>query len=79
MTDTLAEKKQRFEQDIIDMAIPEYYKYADVYKRERKEADAKMFYTAMRLGIIKGINYATNEVARHNEEVENGNTTNTQK
>ena len=70
MTDTLAEKKQRFEQDIIDMAVKEYYRYADTYKRERKEADAKMFYTAMRLGIIRGINYATNEVALHNKLVE---------
>ena len=70
MTDTLAEKKQRFEQDIIDMAVKEYYRYADTYKRERKETDAKMFYTAMRLGIIRGINYATNEVALHNKLVE---------
>ena len=70
MTDTLAEKKQRFEQDIIDMAVKEYYRYADTYKRERSEKDAKMFYTAMRLGIIRGINYATNEVALHNKLVE---------
>ena len=70
MTDTIEEKKQRFEQDIIDMAVKEYYRYADTYKRERKETDAKMFYRAMRLGIIRGINYATNEVSRHNEELD---------
>jgi hypothetical protein len=70
MSDQFAEKKQQFEQNIIDMAIKEYYKYSDVYKRARSEKDAKMFYTAMRLGVIKGINYATYEVAKHNEEID---------
>jgi len=70
MTETLTEMKQKFEQDIIDMAVAEHHKYCMVYKRAKNEADAKMFYTAMRLGIIRGINYASNEVAKHNEEID---------
>ena len=55
------EKKRKFEEDIIEVAVAEYYAYADEHKRERKEKDAKMFYDAMRLGVIRGINYATNQ------------------
>jgi len=55
------EKKQNFEQDIIEVAVAEYYEYVDVHKRTRSEKDAKMFYDAMRLGVIRGINFATNQ------------------
>jgi hypothetical protein len=55
------EKKRKFEEDIIEVAVAEYYEYVDVHKRERKEKDAKMFYDAMRLGVIRGINFATNQ------------------
>jgi hypothetical protein len=55
------EKKRKFEEDIIEVAIAEYYEYVDVHKRTRSEKDAKMFYDAMRLGIVRGINYATNQ------------------
>jgi hypothetical protein len=55
------EKKQKFEQDIIEIAVAEYYEYVDVHKRTRSEKDAKMFYDAMRLGVIRGINFATNQ------------------
>ena len=55
------EKKRKFEEEIIDMAVQEYYQYADVHKRERKEKDAEMFYTAMRIGVIRGLNFATNQ------------------
>ena len=55
------EKKRKFEEDIIEVAVAEYYAYADEHKRERKEKDAKMFYDAMRLGVIRGINFATNQ------------------
>jgi hypothetical protein len=55
------EKKRKFEEDIIEVAVAEYYQYVDEHKREQKEKDAKMFYDAMRLGVIRGINYATNQ------------------
>ena len=55
------EKKKKFEEDIIEIAVAEYYAYVDQHNRTRKEADAKMFYDAMRLGIVRGINYATNQ------------------
>jgi hypothetical protein len=55
------EKKRKFEEDLIEVAVAEYYEYVDVHKRVRKEKDAKMFYDAMRLGVIRGINFATNQ------------------
>ena len=55
------EKKRKFEEDIVEIAVAEYYAYVDEHKRERKEKDAKMFYDAMRLGVIRGINFATNQ------------------
>jgi hypothetical protein len=55
------EKKRKFEEDIIEVAVAEYYEYVDVHNRTRSEKDAKMFYDAMRLGIVRGINYATNQ------------------
>ena len=55
------EKKRKFEEDIIEVAVAEYYEYVDVHKRTRSEKDAKMFYDAMRLGIVRGINFATNQ------------------
>jgi hypothetical protein len=42
-------KKRQFEEDIIEIAVAEYYAYVDQHNRTRKEADAKMFYDAMRL------------------------------
>jgi hypothetical protein len=55
------EKKRKFEEDIIEVAVAEYYHYVDEHNRTRSEKDAKMFYDAMRLGIVRGINYATNQ------------------
>jgi len=55
------EKKRKFEEDIIEVAVAEYYEYVDVHKTTRSYKDAKMFYDAMRLGIVRGINYATNQ------------------
>ena len=55
------EKKKKFEEDIIEIAVAEYYAYVNQHNRTRKEADAKMFYDAMRLGVIRGINFATNQ------------------
>ena len=61
MTPDQEAKKRKFEEDLIEVAVAEYYEYVNVHKRERKEKDAKMFYDAMRLGVIRGINFATNQ------------------
>jgi hypothetical protein len=61
MTPDQEAKKKKFEEDIIEIAVAEYYAYVDQHNRTRKEADAKMFYDAMRLGVIRGINFATNQ------------------
>lgn len=69
------EKKRKFEEDIIEVAVAEYYHYVEEHKRTRSEKDAKMFYDAMRLGIVRGINFATNQYMqslRNFEEKKNG-------
>jgi len=66
------EKKRKFEEDIIEVAVAEYYAYVEEHKRERKEKDAKMFYDAMRLGIVRGINYATNQYMQSIKNFEEG-------
>ena len=66
------EKKRKFEEDIIEVAVAEYYEYVDVHKRTRSEKDAKMFYDAMRLGIVRGINFATNQYIESLRKFEEG-------
>ena len=66
------EKKRKFEEDIIEVAVAEYYHYVDEHKRTRSEKDAKMFYDAMRLGIVRGINYATNQYMQTIKNFEEG-------
>ena len=68
------EKKRKFEEDIIEVAVAEYYHYVDEHKRTRSEKDAKMFYDAMRLGIVRGINYATNQYMQLIKNFEEGKT-----
>jgi len=58
---TPEEKKQKFEQDIIEVAVAEYYRWVEAHEDVRSEKHAKMFYDAMRLGVIRGINYATSQ------------------
>jgi hypothetical protein len=64
---TSDEKKRQFEEDIIKMSVEEYYKYVDKCNEERpnskvrSEKESEVFYYAMRLGVIRGINYATNQ------------------
>ena len=58
---TPEEKKRKFEEDIIEVAVAEYYHWVEVHEDVRSEKDAKMFYDAMRLGIVRGINFATNQ------------------
>jgi hypothetical protein len=55
------EKKRKFEEDIIEVAVAEYYHWVEVHKDVRSEKHARMFYDAMRLGIVRGINFATNQ------------------
>ena len=66
------EKKRKFEEDIIEVAVAEYYLYADEHKRERKKKDANMFYYAMRLGVVIGINFATNQYIQSLKNFEEG-------
>jgi hypothetical protein len=53
-----------------------------VHKGVRTEKDARMFYDAMRLGVIRGINFATNQymnsLKKFEENKVNGNATDTQ-
>jgi len=64
---TPEEKKRKFEEDLIEIAVAEYYHWVDERNKKnplsivRSELDAKMFYDAMRLGVIRGINFATNQ------------------
>jgi hypothetical protein len=66
------EKKRKFEEDIIEVAVAEYYEYVETHNRTRSEKDAKMFYDAMRLGIVRGINYATNQYMQTIKNFEEG-------
>lgn len=72
---TPEEKKRKFEQDLIEVAVAEYYHWVDVHKAVRSEAQARMFYDAMRLGVIRGINFATNQymesLKKFNEKKQN--------
>jgi hypothetical protein len=66
------EKKRKFEEDIIEVAVAEYYEYVETHNRTRSEKDAKMFYDAMRLGIVRGINFATNQYMQSLKNFEEG-------
>ena len=70
------EKKRKFEEDLIEIAVAEYYHWVDEKNKKnplsivRSELDAKMFYDAMRLGVIRGINFATNQYIQSMERFE---------
>jgi hypothetical protein len=66
----MSAEQRKFEEAIIDMAVAEHHKYCMVYKRAKSEKDAKMFYTAFKLGVTKGMQYATNKIIEHNLKVE---------
>ena len=66
----MSAEQRQFEEAIIDMAIKEHHKYCMVYKRAKSEADAKMFYTAMKIGVTQGINYATKQFMDYNKNLE---------
>lgn len=58
---TPEEKRRKFEEDLVEIAVAEYYAYVAQNKKPRSEKEAKVFYDAMRLGVIRGINFATNQ------------------
>jgi hypothetical protein len=72
------EKKRKFEEDIIEVAVAEYYRWVDdmnkknPLSRVRSEKDSRMFYDAMRLGVIRGINFATNQYMQSLKNFEEG-------
>jgi hypothetical protein len=66
------EKKRKFEEDLIEIAVAEYYHWVDVHKDVRSEKQARMFYDAMRLGVIRGINFATNQYMQSLKNFEEG-------
>ena len=69
---TPEEKKRKFEEDLIEVAVAEYYHWVDVHKDVRSEKHARMFYDAMRLGVVRGINYATNQYMQSLKNFEEG-------
>jgi hypothetical protein len=75
---TPEEKKRKFEEDLIEVAIAEYYAWVNAKNKAnplsavRSEKDAKMFYDAMRLGVIRGINFATNQYIQSLKNFEEG-------
>jgi len=81
MTPEQEAKKRKFEEDLIEVAVAEYYRWVEAHKAVRSEKDARMFYDAMRLGVIRGINFATNQymqsLKNFEESKTNGNTTDT--
>ena len=82
MTPEQEAKKRKFEEDLIEVAVAEFYRWVEAHKAVRTEKDARMFYDAMRLGVIRGINFATNQymqsLKNFEESKTNGNTTDTQ-
>ena len=70
MAKTQDEIRREFEEAIIDMAVAEHHKYCMVFKRAKNQDEAKMFYTAMRLGVTKGMQYATKQIEEYNKQFE---------
>ena len=52
--------------------MAEYYHWVEVHKDVRSEKHARMFYDAMRLGVVRGINYATNQYMQSLKNFEEG-------
>ena len=64
------EKKRKFEENIVKLAVQEYYKYVDGKGLVRSEEDSRMFYEVYRMGIFAGINYATDQYVKSMERFE---------
>jgi hypothetical protein len=77
MTQNLEDEKNLFDLDLIDIAVSEHHKYCMAFNRAKTEKDAKMFYTAVKIGAIQGINYAVESMKKQdqqaNKEKKNGN------
>lgn len=67
---TPEEKKRKFEENIVKLAVQEYYKYVDAKGLVRSEEDSRMFYEVYRMGIFTGINYATDQYVKSMEKFE---------
>lgn len=66
------EKKKQFEENIVTLAVQEYYKYVDGKGIVRSEEDCKMFYEVFRMGIYAGVEYATEQYIRSIKNFEEG-------
>jgi hypothetical protein len=73
----LKTEQQMFDLELIDIAVSEHHKYCIAFNRAKTEKDAKMFYTAVKIGAIQGINYAVEHMKKQdqqaNKEKKNGN------
>ena len=64
---TPEEKKRKFEEDLIEIAVAEYYHWVDEKNKKkpmsvvRSQKDAEMFYDAMRLGVRRGMNFMAHQ------------------
>lgn len=66
----LKTEQQMFDLALIDIAIVEHHRYCMTFKRAKTEKDAKMFYTALKIGAIKGIEYATKKMMEQDKQQE---------
>jgi hypothetical protein len=67
---TEEEQQRQFEEAIINMAVVEHHRYCMTFKRAKSEKDADMFYTALKIGVQQGINYATKQFLDYNKKLE---------
>ena len=76
MTQSLEDEKRLFDLSLIDVAVEEHHRYCMTFNRAKTEKDAKMFYTAIKIGAIQGINYAVAQMKKQdkqeNKEKKNG-------
>jgi len=63
-------EEQQFEEAIINMAVVEHHRYCMTFKRAKSEKDAHMFYTALKIGIERGKQYATKQFLDYNKKLE---------
>jgi len=64
---TSDEKKRKFEEDIVNMAVAEYYKFVDECNirrpksKVRSEKESEVFYYAIHLGVRYGMNFMAHQ------------------
>ena len=67
---TPEEKKRKFEEAIIDMAVVEHHRYCMTFKRAKSEKDAHMFYTALKIGVDRGKNFMAHQIVSNTKQYE---------